>query len=285
MDSRSGTPQARPSADNHSVRAIQLRTAVAATRFQAVDWVAETGSTNRDLIEQAIADRDDPSAAGRQPAVLVTDHQTAGRGTKGRSWFDPPGGSLLLSVRLFPPVQPALLHLFTTALSVAAADACAAVAGVEVGLKWPNDLIVGERKLAGVLAESSVRGASVDALVIGIGMNVNWPSPLPEELGEVAVALNQLAGGDVDRVELAAALVVGFEGELSALAENGGGALLLERYRRQSATLGRRVRVELPGGPLLGEAVDVTEEGLLVVLVAGVHHQFAAADVTHLRMG
>ena len=78
---------------------------------------------------------------------------------------------------------------------------------MEVGLKWPNDLFAGDRKLAGVLAESSVRGGAVDALVIGIGMNVNWPAELPEDLGELAVALNHLAGHDVDRVALAASLV------------------------------------------------------------------------------
>lgn len=285
MDSRSGTPQARPADENAAARALALRAAVAGTRFRQVDWVGETGSTNRDLIEQANADRDEPSAAGRQAAVLVTDHQTAGRGTKGRSWFDPPGGSLLLSVRLFPRVAPAALHRYTMALSVAAADACAEVAGVDVRLKWPNDLFVGDRKLAGVLAESSVRGGVVDALVIGIGMNVNWPAELPEDLGELAVALNHLAGHDIDRVALAASLVRCLDRELRALAADGGEVDLLERYRRRSATLGRQVRVELPDGPLFGEAVDVTEEGLLVVEIDGVRQRFAAADVTHLRLG
>lgn len=285
MDSRSGTPQARPADENAAARALALRAAVAGTRFRQVDWVGETGSTNRDLIEQANADRDEPSAAGRQAAVLVTDHQTAGRGTKGRSWFDPPGGSLLLSVRLFPRVAPAALHRYTMALSVAAADACAEVAGVDVRLKWPNDLFVGDRKLAGVLAESSVRGGAVDALVIGIGMNVNWPAELPEDLGELAVALNHLAGHDIDRVALAASLVRCLDRELRALAADGGEVDLLERYRRRSATLGRQVRVELPDGPLFGEAVDVTDEGLLVVEIDGVRQRFAAADVTHLRLG
>jgi len=286
MDSRSDTHQARQEAEGHGAR---LRAGVAGTRFVEVRWVAETGSTNRDLAEEAataagttVGDLDVP---GRRPAVLVADHQTAGRGTKGRSWFDPPGGSLLLSVRLFPDLAPSDLHLLTMALSLAAADACAAVAGVEVGLKWPNDLFVDDRKLAGVLAESTVRAGKVDAVVIGIGMNVNWPAEIPEDLGELAVALNQLAGHPVDRVALATALVVALDRELTALEQPGGPGELLVRYRQRSATLGRRVRVELPDGPLFGEAVEITDDGLLVVAVDGVRRSFAAADVTHLRWG
>jgi len=285
MDSRSGTPQARPAADAAArTAADRLRAGVAGTCFVVADWVAETGSTNRDLMARAAAaDPADPTAEGRRPAVLVTDHQTAGRGTKGRSWFDPPGGSLLLSVRLFPEVAPSKLHLFIMALSVAAADACSVVAGVTVGLKWPNDLFVGDRKLAGVLAESSLRGGRVDALVIGIGMNVNWPAEIPEDLGELAVALNHVAGHDLDRVELAVALVRGLDRELTGLAGPGGEADLLRRYRERSATIGRRVRVELPDGPLVGLAVGVDDDGLLVVDADGERRTFAAADVTHLR--
>lgn len=281
MDSRSGTPQARPTVEELAAR---LRTGVAGTRFTQAGWVLETGSTNRDLMEEATAPDAAPDGPGRRPAVLVTDHQTAGRGTKGRSWFDPPGGSLLLSVRLFPTLAPSKLHLLTMALSVAAAEACGAVAGVEVGLKWPNDLFVDDRKLAGVLAESSVRAGRVDAVVIGIGLNVNWPAETPADLGEIAVALNQVAGHDIDRAALAIALVVNFDRELAELEGPAGEGTVLGRYRHRSATLGRTVRVELPDGPLVGEAVDLTDDGLLVVRIDGEDRSFAAADVTHLRL-
>jgi BirA family biotin operon repressor/biotin-[acetyl-CoA-carboxylase] ligase len=266
--------------------AATLRVALATTRFRAVDWLAETGSTNRDLLEGL-------EGQERLPAVLVTDHQTAGRGTKGRTWFDPPGGSLLLSVRLFPELPPAQLYLLTMALSLAAADACTELSGVSVGLKWPNDLYVEDRKLAGVLAESSVRAGRVDALVIGIGLNVNWPPDVPAELVHSAVALNQLAGHPIDRARLAGLMISAFDREVATLERAAGDAvgpeLLLRRYRAASATLGRRVRLELADGPVTGLAVDITADGHLDVELDATaarparRQSFAAADVTHLR--
>lgn len=277
MDSRSATPQARSSV---AECAAALRRGLQKTRFVQADWVAETGSTNRDLLDEPA----DGAAGARRPAVLVTDHQTAGRGTKGRSWFDPPGGSLLISVRLFPTLPPNRLHLFVMALSLAAARACREVAGVEVGLKWPNDLFVADRKLAGVLTESSVRGGRVDALVIGMGMNVNWPDEIPVELEELAIALNQVAGRPVDRVALAVALVVAFDEELTGLERPGGEAAVLARYREHSATLGRTVRLELPDGAVVGRVVDIDDDGHIVVELDGERRTYAAVDVTHLRL-
>ena len=200
MDSRSGTPQARPAAEAEArAAADRLRAGVAGTRFELADWVAETGSTNRDLMSRAAAaDPADRGAEGRRPAVLVTDHQTAGRGTKGRSWFDPPGGSLLLSVRLFPEAPPSKLHLFIMALSLAAVDACATVSGVEVGLKWPNDLLADGRKLAGMLTEAEITDGVVTAVVVGIGVNVAW-TDFPPEIAETATACNLVVGHDVSR--------------------------------------------------------------------------------------
>jgi BirA family biotin operon repressor/biotin-[acetyl-CoA-carboxylase] ligase len=169
------------------------------------------------------------------------------------------------------------------AFALAAAEACAEVAVVDVGLKWPNDLYVGERKLAGVLAESQMTGTTVDAVVIGMGMNVNWPHEVPEELAEQAVALNQVAGADLDRVDLLVALLRRFDVVYGALGDDAGRTDLLLRYRRRSITLGRAVRVELAAGTVVGTAEDVTEEGHLVVDVDGEPAVFSSGDVVHLR--
>lgn len=231
--------------------------------------VDETGSTNADLLELA-------RAGAPEGIALVADHQTAGRGRLGRAWIAPPGASLLLSL-LFRPagLEPARLHLVTAAVALAASDACAQVAGVRPELKWPNDLMLGGRKLAGILAESVVAHGHVDAVVVGIGLNVNWPAEVPEEVAGVAVALNHVSGAPVDRDALLDAL-------LRALARPDWSAVAA-RYRASLATVGQLVRVELASGELIGDAVDVTDEGHLVVQAGGRRHDVTAGDVVHLR--
>src|SRR5947208_2273673 len=155
----------------------------------SIEWevrrFAELDSTNRWLLDEA-------RAGAAEGLVVVADHQTAGRGRLGRTWVAPPGSSLLVSV-LFRPRSLETGHLLTTAVAVAACDACEGVAGVAPDLKWPNDLLVGDRKLGGVLAEAE--GA---AIVVGLGLNVNWPAGAPD----TAVALSHVAGRDVDRARL-----------------------------------------------------------------------------------
>lgn len=259
----------------------RARTALAGTRFARIDWVDETGSTNADLLAGVAADGD----VGER--VLVAEHQTAGRGRLGRTWEAPPGTSLLFSVLLRPGLPVESLHLVTMAVALAASDACEAVAGVRPRLKWPNDLVVvgadgATRKLAGILAESVVRDGAVAALVVGTGINVNWPRD-PAELAAIATALDHHAGSEVDREDLLVAILRGFDSILAALGEPGGAAALLMRYRHLSATLGRRVRVELASGALEGVAVDVADDGHLLVELGGEVVSVAAGDVVHLR--
>lgn len=277
MDSRSADAQARPDVSGREAR---VRAAVAGTLFGtgtatgSIEWVTETGSTNRDLMARV-------AEGAPHGTVLVTDHQTAGRGTKGRTWFDPPGGSLLVSVLLRPALAPSHLGLTTMAVALAASAACEDAAGVKPGLKWPNDLVAGDRKLAGILAESVLGGGGVEAVVVGMGMNVNWPADPPAEVAALGVALSSLAGSPVDREELLICLLRRLHAELAGL--GAGAEELLSRYRMASATIGRLVRVELPSATVTGTAMDVTDAGHLVVEVDGERVTFAAGDVTHLR--
>ena len=260
------------------------RTALAGTRFADVRWVSETGSTNADLLGLAAAD---PSLDG---VVLVADHQTAGRGRLGRTWEAPVGASLLCSTLVRPDLPIDRLHLITVAVAVAASDACDAVAGVRPRLKWPNDLLVScadgtDRKLAGILAESIVRDGQVHALVVGMGLNVNWPLELPDELAGIATALNHHSPGDIDREGLLVAHLVGLAAILDDLGDSSGRSRLLERYRDLSATLGRDVRVETSSGQMTGTAVDVSDEGHLLLDLGEEVVAIAAGDVVHLRLG
>jgi BirA family biotin operon repressor/biotin-[acetyl-CoA-carboxylase] ligase len=210
-------------------------------RFSDVRWFGEVDSTNRvaaDLVRGGAADG----------LVVGADHQTAGRGRRGRSWESRPGSSLLVSVVL-RPVPP----LVTLAAGVAAAEACEAVAGVAVDLKWPNDVLVDGAKLGGILSE-----LVGDAAVVGLGLNLGWAPPGAAALGPA-----------VERDELLAAWLTALDAPHDWLA----------RYRERCATLGRRVRVELPGGSVEGVADDVDDDGRL--LVDGI--AVAAGDVVHLR--
>ena len=208
---------------------------------------------------------------------MVADHQTAGRGRLGRTWEAPPGSSLLMTVLLRPALDAARLHLVTMAVALAAADACAEVAGFAPELKWPNDLVVQDRKLAGILAEAGFEGNTPQWVVVGIGLNVNWPEELPAELSGIAVAANHVAGRDVDRERLLAQLLEGLATRYSSLDS------VAKDYRRRCATIGRDVQVELPGETVRGRAVDVDGAGHLVVDTGRGLRVVAVGDVVHLR--
>jgi BirA family biotin operon repressor/biotin-[acetyl-CoA-carboxylase] ligase len=260
----------------------RARSALATTRFADVRWITETGSTNTDLAAAA-------RSGAPEGVVLVADHQTGGRGRLGRVWQAPPGSSLLCSVLCRPSLEPDRLSLVTMALGVAAAEACSAVAGVPAGLKWPNDLVVANapspvKKLGGMLSESVVEGGRLDAVVLGIGVNVNWPTELPDELRDIAVALNHLVGDEVDREGLLIAMLERFDALYDGVAGGGDGAAVLTRYRTHSVTLGARVRVDTAAEALTGRAADLAEDGILVLeLDDGRRKVVTAGDVTHLR--
>jgi BirA family transcriptional regulator, biotin operon repressor / biotin---[acetyl-CoA-carboxylase] ligase len=270
----------------------RARAALAGSRFADVRWVAWTGSTNADALALA---RD----GAPEGVAVVADYQTAGRGRYDRAWVAPPGGSLLVSVLLRPPSPVA--GTATMAAAVAMAEAVEEVAGVTAGLKWPNDLVMagegGERKLAGILAEADwPASATISAgwkqpslheavIVVGIGVNVSWPEDdeAIRDVADTAVALNWVTPEPVDRVDLLVAFLRGLDRGYGELATEGPRAAM-DQWRRRSATLGRRVRIDLGHDDVEGTAVDVTAEGHLVVEAPGGQlRTFAVGDVVHLR--
>jgi BirA family biotin operon repressor/biotin-[acetyl-CoA-carboxylase] ligase len=218
----------------------------------SVRHVAETGSTNADLMATGAA-----GLPGR--SVLVADHQSAGRGRLDRIWEAPPRANLLASLLLRDADLAGGANAAVQRLSLAAIDACQQLGGVAPVLKWPNDLLVGGAKLAGVLAQSGD-----GFVVVGIGLNVQWAPPDAARLGD-----------GIEPLDVLDAMLRAFDALPADL------TLL---YRARLGTLGRRVRVELPGGGRIeGTAVDVRADGRLVIDAAGTEHVIDTGDVVHLR--
>jgi BirA family biotin operon repressor/biotin-[acetyl-CoA-carboxylase] ligase len=203
--------------------------------------------------------------------VIVADHQTAGRGRLGRVWESPSGSSLLVSLLLRPDIPPDQAHLLTAAVGLAAAAACAELTGVRPDLKWPNDLLIEQRKLGGILAESDLEEGRLVAVVVGLGINISW-APGPE-----AIALDELGGTSVRPVALLAELLAELDQRYPDMEE------VAVEFRERCATLGRRVHVEMGDGPLHGVAFGLSDEGLLGVETDdGARRWVSAGDVTHV---
>lgn len=243
---------------------------------------AETGSTNADAAAAA-------RAGAAEGLVVVAEHQTAGRGRAGRSWRSAPRAGLAVSVLLrpgepvvagAPAVPPRRWGWLPLLAGVGLAGSVLRVTGLAVRLKWPNDLLAGGAKCAGILAE--VTG---DAVVVGIGLNV---SQRAAELPAGATSLGLAGAPAADRDALLAALLADLAdwyGRWRAAGGDADGCGLRAAYRDWCATLGRRVRVRLPdGGELTGTADGIDPDGRLELLAGpGGVQALAAGDITHLR--
>jgi BirA family biotin operon repressor/biotin-[acetyl-CoA-carboxylase] ligase len=255
-----------------------LRTSLAG-RYGPVRVVASTASTNADLVALA-----GDGAADR--TVLIAERQTAGQGRRSRGWASPAGTGLYLSVLLRPtPVPPARLAWLTLLAGVALVRT-ARWAGASAMVKWPNDLLLGpdHRKGAGVLAE-----VSGPAVVLGIGLNV-LPLPPDVPLGPGGLAPTSLADAgarELDRTALAVHLLTelaGLEDTWRAAAGDPTAGGAYDEYTAYCATIGQRVRAELPDRVLTGTGTGIDPDGSLRLRTDdGTEHSVSAGDVVHLR--
>lgn len=255
-----------------------------------LDLRAETGSTNADAA--AAAHEGEPEGL-----VVVAEAQTAGRGRRGRTWTSPPRAGLTTSVLLrpgvavpereWPAAPPSTYGWLPLLAGVALVETATRLAEVPAVLKWPNDLMVGDLKCAGILAEGVPDSGGAPAVVVGIGLNVTLrASELPPDRPATSL---QLAGAVMtDRDPLLRALLRGLGGWYARWRLAGGDAAecgLLEAYRHHCGTIGRSVRVRLPSREeLTGEATTIDTDGQLVVRTTGGSSQsVAAGDVLHVR--
>jgi BirA family biotin operon repressor/biotin-[acetyl-CoA-carboxylase] ligase len=247
--------------------------------YAALDVVATVPSTNSELAAAARGGAPDRT-------VLVAEHQSAGRGRAARNWSAPPGSGLALSVLLRPTEVPQDRWSWLPLLvGVALCRTVSTLGEIPAVLKWPNDLLLGtdQRKAAGILAEVIPAGPAV---VVGIGLNVTLrPDELPVP-GATSLAIEQAAC--TDRDPLLRALLRALDSELRQWCQHKGDPItsgLRKAYQQRCATLGRRVRVELPGqAELIGSAVDIDTAGRLVVSSGSERRALSVGDVTHVRV-
>jgi BirA family biotin operon repressor/biotin-[acetyl-CoA-carboxylase] ligase len=207
-------------------------------------------------------------------SVVAAAHQTAGRGRLGRTWLDDAGRSLLFSVVLRPDLSPALAGLLSLLAGAAVATACRELAAVEAGCKWPNDVLVHDRKLAGILAEASVAEGRIAFVVLGVGVNL---APPP-------VGISGATGLEgVEAAELLAGFLRSFRSAYHP-AQPGFAAEVVRLHRERSVTIGRRVRAQTISGAVVdGDAVGLDDRGGLLVATAGGMEVVGFGEVTHLE--
>ena len=271
-------PAPSPADPRAPVTADAVLDRLADPRRWDVRHVRSTGSTNADLM-------DAPPPPSGVLAVLIAEEQVRGRGRAGRVWSCPAGAGLMMSIALHrPPVPPARRGWAGAALGMSIVDALTPLLpGHEVGLKWPNDVLVDGRKIAGILGE-----AGADVVVVGAGINVSLQTDELPRPDATSLSLVGAAPPALDRSALAAAVLdalgprldrwLGADGDVDISG-------LRAEYRQRSATLGLAVRLQIPGGAdIQGLAVDVTPDGAVLVRTAdGRERAWSVAEVTHLR--
>ena len=246
--------------------------------WRSLEVVPEIGSTNAGLAAAA-------ADGAREGAVLVAEHQVAGRGRLDRVWISPPRAGLTVSVLLRPDVPAARRSWLPLLTGVALAESVGAVTGVRASLKWPNDLLAADgRKLAGILAESNGSPTHPTAVVVGVGLNV---STTTDELPDTGTSLSRITGAPVDRAPVLLAYLRALErryrdwvGVLGDPVASG----LAQDYVRWCSTVGTDVAVTLPDGSLLqGVAKAIDWDGRLVVATPEGTVELASGDVRHVR--
>ncbi|MFT3875496.1 MAG: biotin--[acetyl-CoA-carboxylase] ligase [Propioniciclava sp.] len=247
-----------------------LRASVLGGLWRQLDVVAFTGSTNADLAAAARAGAE----SGR---VLATGDQRTGRGRLARSWGAPPDTSFACSVLVAPRRPMAEWGLLPLLVGMAVTDGVREATGLDAALKWPNDVLVDDRKLCGILCESVFDAPGRPHAVLGFGLNVALST---EQLPVPTATSTRLEGSDASATAILAACLVALERWFTFWDAGGD---IIAPYRERCGTLGRDVVVHLAGGPVTGRAVAVDAHGGIVVATPTGHQTFVAGDVEHLR--
>lgn len=231
-------------------------------------YLPETDSTNWQARMLALD-------GARHGTLVIADRQTAGRGRRGRSWISPAGEGIFMSLILRPQVHPSQVAKMSLTLALAVANAIEHETGLDARIKWPNDIVIGGRKVCGLLLEMDATQECVRSIVAGVGINVHQKE-FDEEITHTASSLDLLAGRRVSRSAIVRAFLQEFEKAMALL-----DAEMMHAYRARSATIGQRVQVISLDGTYEGMAKGVTQSGSLLVEKAGGEVcEVLAADVS-----
>ena len=250
-----------------SERFASLRRERGLSLGEPLSAVAVTGSTSDDAMAAARAGAPDG-------ATFVADSQTQGRGRRGARWASPPGENLLFSVVLRRSFTPERASTLTLAVGLGLRDALARRVSTPVRIKWPNDLIAADKKLAGILLESQLQSGAIEALVVGIGINVAMRD-LPPEIASIATSLALLGAEDLERAGLLSDVLESIDARIR-VHEGQGLEPILAELRAHDALLGKRIRVD----ELAGTASGIAESGALLLRdEAGAEHAVRSGSV------
>ena len=212
--------------------------------------------------------------------LVLAESQTKGRGRLGRSWFSPKYKGIYLSLILRPKIPPSASPMLTLLSAVSICEAVKKVVGLDAQIKWPNDVFICNKKISGILTEMNAEVDKVNFVVIGIGLNVNNDK---KSLIAQATSLKEQAGQSVSRILLLQELLRRIENNYSLL-EDKGGQSIIDKWRSFSLTLGRRVKVYCQDKHIEGEAVDIDQDGgLLIRKDSGLMQKVFSGDVMHCR--
>ncbi|MCD6487049.1 MAG: biotin--[acetyl-CoA-carboxylase] ligase [Syntrophobacterales bacterium] len=216
--------------------------------------------------------------------VIIAEEQEQGRGRRGRSWFSPEGKGIYVSIILRPGLAPSESPKLTLMAAVAVAEALLSLTSLDVRIKWPNDIMIHGRKLAGILTEISTEMDAVEYVIIGLGLNVNIPYDLfPTDISDMATSIILETGRQFPRIRILKAYLEWLEKYYELFMKSGFGSVL-KRWKELSDIIGRQVRIDLVNQSHTGEVLDVDENGVLVLKdLAGTLHRIFSGDVKLLN--
>lgn len=216
--------------------------------------------------------------------VIIADAQTGGKGRLGRTWLSPPGKNIHMSIILRPAISPRDASILTLMSAVACASAIKRLSSISASIKWPNDIMVSDRKLGGILTEIKADMDRIFHAVIGIGININLEAgDMPDEIKACATSIKNESGDAQSRTLIAIEIIKELDGWYSMLL-NSGKKPIIDEWLKLSSTIGRAVKVTVGNNVFTGIAESIDDEGMLILKLPGnTLKKISAGDVTILR--